>query len=107
MSEQGAYKLDQAKREVIEAITEALQKSTHFQQLEIFPPHVLTGGILSWLLSTNSEKTVFISSTFDDTKHEQDELLKKVFPFIVEQAKRLGMQFNVVTMRFEVTFFYL
>ena len=46
---------------------------------------------------------VFLSSTFEDTKNEQDHMLVNVFPFVREDICRpLGLDFDVVTMRWGV-----
>ena len=45
---------------------------------------------------------VFISSTFDDTKFEQDVLLKMVYPRLRDFCRSLGLGFDVVSMRWGV-----
>ena len=49
-----------------------------------------------------SEVRLFISSTFDDTKFEQDVLLRKTFPNLKAFCNNLGLGFNVVSMRWGV-----
>ena len=63
---------------------------------------LIEGWVFESKLSKNTERIVFVSSTFDDTKFEQDFLLKNVFPFLEEQLKRLGLSFSIVTMRWGV-----
>lgn len=53
----------------------------------------------------NSPKTrviQFISSTFEDTKFEQDYLLSEIFPFLTEFCRLLHLEFNIVSMRWGV-----
>jgi WD40 repeat protein len=45
---------------------------------------------------------IFLSSTFDDTKFEQNALLEKVFPFLRVFCAALGLSFEVATMRWGV-----
>ena len=46
--------------------------------------------------------TQFISSTFEDTQFEQDYMLKEYFPFMKQFCDVLGLDFDVVTMRWGV-----
>lgn len=53
----------------------------------------------------SSKIMYFMSSTFDDTKFEQDFLLEHVFPFLKICCKILHFDFNVVSMRWGVRSF--
>ena len=54
-------------------------------------------------LEVKTRSQVFLSSTFEDTKNEQDDMLVNVFPFMREDICRpLGLDFDVVTMRWVV-----
>lgn len=56
-------------------------------------------------LSESQSKTqlcLFVSSTFVDTKFEQDAFLVKVFPCLKAACFNLGLDFNVVSMRWGV-----
>ena len=56
---------------------------------------------ISSLLPKTSVR-IFMSSTFDDTKFEQDALLRKVFPELQRFCVNLGLSFDVVSMRWGV-----
>ena len=54
-------------------------------------------------MEIKSRLQLFLSSTFEDTKFEQDFMLQYVFPFLREEICRpLGLDFDIVTMRWGV-----
>ena len=53
-------------------------------------------------INESSKVTYFISSTFEDTKFEQDFLLENVFSFINKLCKLMSYDFNIVSMRWGV-----
>eukprot|EP01038_Epipyxis_sp_PR26KG_P004550 gene4550-6422_t len=64
---------------------------------------ILSGGLsLATKLMPSSRVLVFISSTFDDTKFEQDYLLENAYPFLDYFCRKLRLQFDVVSMRWGV-----
>ena len=63
---------------------------------------ILCGKISDSEISASSRVVLFISSTFEDTKFEQDYLLLEVFPFLEDFCRQLHLSFSVVTMRWGV-----
>ena len=63
---------------------------------------ILHGRLLKEMLMFKDRLQIFISSTFDDTKNEQDFILENVFPFLREICRALDLEFDVVTMRWGI-----
>ncbi|XP_071956967.1 NACHT and WD repeat domain-containing protein 2-like [Antedon mediterranea] len=49
-----------------------------------------------------NEVWVFVSSTFTDTKMERDLLMEDVYPFLREFCRKIGLDFNVVDLRWGI-----
>ena len=63
-------------------------------------PQLKNGYLPEKKLEVKTRTQVFLSSTFEDTKNEQDHMLLEVFPFLREEICRpLGLDFDIVTMR--------
>ena len=76
-----------------------LDTSPPFSWLES-EPGLKSGYLPKKALEVKSRSQIFLSSTFEDTKYEQDDMLVNVFPFMREEICRpLGLDFDVVTMR--------
>ena len=64
---------------------------------------LLKGRLTEFILEVLSRVQIFLSSTFEDTKFEQDFMLEHIFPFLREEVCRpLSLDFDVVTMRWGV-----
>ena len=64
---------------------------------------ILKGDIQELSISEKETVLLFISSTFVDTKFEQDHLLENIFPFLkTNVCGLLNLNFNIVSMRWGV-----
>jgi hypothetical protein len=61
------------------------------------------GGLQQQVLTVYQKLQMFLSSTFDDTKCEQDFMLEHLFPFLRDEiCSSLSLEFDVVSMRWGV-----
>ena len=80
--------------------SQVLDNSPTFSWLQS-EPNLKYGFLPEKPFSIKSRTQVFLSSTFDDTKNEQDYLLVNAFPFLREEICRpLALDFDIVTMRY-------
>eukprot|EP01041_Mallomonas_annulata_P007076 gene7076-14390_t len=87
--------------ELMEEASRLAAKSESYCRVEI--NSLLCSGDVQYSFETPSNKLlIFISSTFEDTKHEQDALLTRAFPFLRGFCNVLGLEFDVVSMRWGV-----
>jgi len=63
---------------------------------------MLKGRLTDSILQRLDKLVIFLSSTFEDTKFEQDFMLAEIFPFLREICLELGLDFDVVSMRWGV-----
>lgn len=67
-----------------------------------YHPKIFAGDVSTQIKFNLKHFAVFLSSTFDDMKFEQDHLLQYVFPVMKIVCERLGLHLSVVSMRWGV-----
>ena len=65
-------------------------------------PSMLRGRLTSSEVEIFEKLVIFLSSTFEDTKFEQDFLLAEIFPFLRKICLLLDIDFDIVSMRWGV-----
>ncbi|XP_033121008.1 NACHT domain- and WD repeat-containing protein 1-like [Anneissia japonica] len=64
---------------------------------------MMYGGIPDSHIKRNgNEVWVFVSSTFTDTQMERDILMEDVYPYLREFCRKIGLDFNVVDLRWGI-----
>ena len=85
-------------REQVPNVLERCQVSRLFDS----HPEMLKGRLTVSKVERFEKLVIFISSTFDDMKFEQDYLLSEIFPFLRKICLLLDVDFDIVSMRWGV-----
>ena len=94
--------LEDAKREILAKMQLLLERQRDVTTV-LTNSSIRSGRLQQQVLTFYQKLQLFLSSTFDDTKCEQDFMLEHLFPFLRDEVcQSLSLEFDVVTMRWGV-----